>query len=61
MYIELKKAILNWLIDNESEFQRVNTCARVFRQYIYDSEGEYIIGGKIVHDFICNANKLIYN
>lgn len=60
MYKELKKAILEWLIENEHEWQRVNACHKHFRQYIYDDHGEYIIGGEITSDFIINADKLLY-
>lgn len=36
MYKELKKAILDWLLDNENEWQRVNACHKKFRAYIYN-------------------------
>lgn len=57
---ELKKAIINWLIDNENEWQRVNSCRNYFRWYIYNSDGNYLIGGKEVAEFISNADKLLY-
>lgn len=60
MYKELKKVILEWLIEHEHDFDRVNTCHKYFRQYIYDDHGEYIIGGKDTSDFIENADKLLY-
>lgn len=56
---ELKKAILNWLIDNEKEFQLINRASEHFRQYIYTPDGNYCIGGKEVHDFIVEAEKLL--
>lgn len=60
MYKELKKEILNWLLEHENVWQRVNTCHEVFRPYIYNNEGNYLIGGKNVSEFISKADKLIY-
>lgn len=60
MYKELKKEILNWLLENENEFNRVVSCYDNFREYIYNSEGNYLIGGKQVADFINKADKLLY-
>lgn len=60
MYMELKKAIIDWLIENKNEWQRENACHEHFRQYIYDADGHYIIGGKVVSDFISAADKLLY-
>lgn len=60
MLKELKKAIIEWLLENENQWQRVNSCIEKFRNYIYDSEGNFLIGGETVHDFIVAADKLIY-
>ncbi len=60
MHKELKRAIINWLLDNENEWQRVNTCKEEFRPYIYNAEGNYLIGGKEVADFIVNVDKTLY-
>ena len=60
MYKELKKAILQWLLENENQWQRLNACKEHFRQYIYDNEGKYIIGGLNTANFIEEADKLIY-
>lgn len=57
---ELKKVIVNWLLDNENEWQRVNKCHEEFRSYIYDDEGNYLIGGEIVSNFISEIDKVIY-
>ena len=59
MYIELKKAILDWMIENQKIWNRVNACTEHFSQYIYSTDGNYIIGGRIVSDFIRNADKLL--
>ena len=60
MHRELKLAIIRWLLDNENEFQRINDCSAKFKLYIYDPTGNYLIGGKEVHEFIKEANKLLY-
>lgn len=60
MYKELKAAIINWLMENEAEWQRVNACTKAFRAYIYDAAGNYLIGGETVAVFIRAADKLIY-
>lgn len=58
---KLKKAILIWLCDNKNECQRLNACVMLFKQYIFDTTGNYIIGGVQVADFIRNADNLIYS
>lgn len=60
MYLELKQAIINWLIENKNAWQRVNACRDHFRQYIFDEAGNYIIGGQAVSDFITNADVILY-
>ena len=57
---ELRRAIINWLLDNENQWQRVNACVEWFGEYIYNSKGNFLIGGKEVHDFICAADKSLY-
>lgn len=57
---ELKKAITYWLLDHEYEFQRVNTCIKHFKEYIYNTEGNYLIGGEDVKNFIIDTDKTIY-
>lgn len=56
---ELKKAIINFLLDNEKEFQLHNRTMDEFRLYIFNPQGEYIIGGKDVYDFIGEAIRLL--
>ena len=60
MHKELKRAIVNWLLDNENEWQRVSACHKEFRPYIYNADGDYLIGGKEVSDFIVNVDKMLY-
>ena len=60
MYMELKKAIIDWLIENGNTWQRTSACRTNFKQYIYDDAGKYIIGGQVVSDFIDEADKLLY-
>lgn len=47
IYMELKKAIIEWLFDNPNQWNRVNSCVENFRAYIYDSAGNFLIGGKM--------------
>lgn len=56
---ELKKAIVNFIFDNPNEFQLHNATSKKFRNYLYDDEGEFLIGGKEVSEFIDNAIKLL--
>ena len=60
MYKELKAEILKWLLEHENEWQRVNKCTEAFRPYIYNSEGNHLIGGDIVASFIVEADELLY-
>ncbi len=59
MRLELKQAIIKWIFEHMKEFQLVNACHNAFREYIYNSEGNYLIGGKNVSQFIDDAVKLI--
>ena len=58
--MELMKLIINWLFDNKDAYQRVNTCKEYFKPYIYDVDGNYLIGGKEISNFITGANQMIY-
>lgn len=59
--MELMKVIINWLFDNKDAYQRVDTCKEYFKSYIYDVNGNYLIGGKEVSNFITAADMAIYN
>lgn len=59
MRTELKKAIIDFIFENEKEFQINNAVTEKFRAYIYDADGNYLIGGKDVSEFIDKAIKLI--
>lgn len=59
MHIELKKAIVNWMFEHKNEFQLTNATREQFRQYIYTPEGNHIIGGEEVSEFISSVNKNI--
>ena len=61
MYKELKKQIIQWLFDNENVWQRTNSCIEEFKPYIYNKDGEYLIGGKDTMIFIEEAEELIYS
>lgn len=56
---EFKKAVIDWLFENQNEFQIINSCIEHFRMYIYDSNGNYLIGGEIRANFIRDAIKLV--
>lgn len=56
---ELKKAILNWIIENENEFQITNACTDHFRQNIYTDTGSFCIGGEQVYMFVKDAVSLL--
>lgn len=60
MLLELKKAIIDWLITNKKEWQRTNACVKAFKNYIYDDNGNYLIGGQAVSEFIVEAEKLLF-
>lgn len=58
MHKELKKAILEWLLENERRVSRVNGCCEEFESYIYNSNGNYLIGGKDVYRFIQRSGQV---
>ena len=58
---ELKKAIIAYIFENEKQFQITTNVTDKFRAYIYDSKGEYLIGGQQVYNFIEAAIDLIIN
>ena len=58
---ELKKEIVNWLFANENVFNRYNCCVNAFRAYIYDANGNYLIGGQETAEFIEKAEKLLFD
>ena len=57
---ELMKEIINWLFAHENEWQRINACIDEFRNYIYQDNGNYLIGGENIVRFIEKVDKLIY-
>ena len=57
---ELRRAIVNWLFDNENVFCRSNACSKNFKQYIYDDNGNYIIGGKDIQDYISTMDTELF-
>jgi len=57
---ELKKEIIDYLYENENLWQRANKCREEFKEYIYNKDGNYLIGGEMVSNFIEHAEKLLY-
>jgi hypothetical protein len=59
MHLELKKQITIYVFDNINNFQLNNATTENFREYIYNSQGNYLIGGKEVSEFITNFINII--
>ena len=59
MRLELKKAIIKYILDNINYFNLTNQVTEHFREYIYNKDGNYLIGGEAVSKFIDDAVKLI--
>jgi hypothetical protein len=59
--LKLKQAIINYIFifDNVKDFQLHNLTSTAFKAYIYDEEGNYLIGGEEVANFIRDAITLI--
>jgi hypothetical protein len=60
MNLELKKAIFSFMCENQNEFGLVNFTIDEFRAYIYNSEGNYLIGGQTVYEFISTIYETIF-
>jgi len=58
---ELKDAIIKQVQENYDEFQLTNSIGGIFREYIYNRDGEYLIGGEQVAKFINDFIKLYEN
>ncbi|MES2287350.1 MAG: hypothetical protein V4547_16780 [Bacteroidota bacterium] len=58
---ELKQAIINFIFDNEKDYQLTNLTVDKFREYIYSASGDYLIGGEDVKEFISKAITLLTN
>jgi hypothetical protein len=56
---ELKKAIIEKIFENKNQFNLTNYIIDNFRNYIYNQDGDYLIGGEIVSNFISDAIDLI--
>ena len=56
---QLKKAIIDFIFEREKDFQINNAVNQKFRPYIYDPDGNFLIGGDEVYEFIKDAIKLI--
>ena len=55
----LKRSIIFYILENIDEFQLINATIDNFREYIYDDNGNYLMGGQEVSDFIRDACKLL--
>lgn len=61
METELKDAIIKKVQENKDEFQLVNFIIDSFREYIYNKDGNYLIGGEEVYQFISDFIKIYEN
>lgn len=61
MQTELKRLIVNFMLDNQNEFQLTNETIKKFDQYIYTPEGAHCIGGEEVREFIISVNSNVIN
>lgn len=59
MESELKRAIIDFMFENQHESQLLNVTGKEFYQYIYTPDGDHCIGGKKVSEFINAIEKLI--
>lgn len=59
METELKQAIVGYIFAHKDEFQLHNATVNEFRAYIYNEQGEYLIGGEKVAEFIDQALKVL--
>lgn len=59
LLIEFKKAVFGWICDNADNFQIINACVENFKRYIYDENGNYLIGGEVRYNFIADACALL--
>lgn len=58
---QLKQEIINFIFENEKVFQLQSITIGNFKEYIYNSQGNYLIGGKDVAEFIEKAIQLLTN
>ena len=55
--VNLRIEIVKWFTENINRWQRVISCMDAFRAYIYDADGNYLIGGKDITEFIKYINE----
>lgn len=56
--LELKKAVILYIIENQNLFNRLNNVVNHFNRYIYDENWEFLIWGREIYDRIHEANNL---
>ena len=59
MLLELKKAIIDFIIEHNTTWNRLNFTVDKFRAYIFDSDGNFLIWGREIYDRIHSINDLI--
>lgn len=59
LLMEFKKAVVDWICEHANEFQLINACVEAFSDYIYDKNGNVLIGGAARLLFIEDACRLL--
>lgn len=59
MQYSLMKNIFNHVIEHRNNFQIINNATAHFKAYIYDDQGNYLIGGEQVAEFIKDSVELM--
>ena len=61
IYDDLKLEIVNWLLEHKNEHNRENACREHFRPYIYNNEGNHLIGGENISNFISVMDDVLFS
>lgn len=57
--LQLKQAIINYMIENYNLFWRLNSTTKKFKNYIYDENWNYLIWWKDIIERIEQIDKMI--
>lgn len=49
---DLKKAMADWVFEHINEYQLYNAASEHFRAYIFDANGNWLIGGEANYNFL---------
>lgn len=59
LLMEFKQQVVEWICEHADEFQLINACVEHFSRYVYDENGNYLIGGEMRFNFIVDACRLL--